>query len=1033
MSLGEVEDTGPQPNDDPRDDEPAIKRAKVADERGDDEGPARNGRQDETGRDDIHSRRHSHGRNGRSGPGSVGSQGLNYSDHEGGEQRGSWDRRESTNREERRERNEQGRSHSRRPSPVAEPSARDAPNRRKVSVSQEERKRGQRLFGGLLSALSQPAKRSAPQAHRRQEPEQQQQQPEKRESREEKQQQAERVAKLATARKIEQIKFDERVMLARHSNLLALARNLQTRSEPKLYYRPWELSKHQEQIIEDQILAAEENIERETSEFARQKRERLAVLGVVASSPPHEPEVTTSAAKTEVEDKATADGPTTAASKEPEDQEPAPPLPSVMSPLHPVSDEKDDQAEEAEEPEHHDDQTHRHDHDDRDRDIMVETEEDTALIFALCELLSSLKRAAPAGRSAERGGVWPLPVAAVVSGLYSAATGSPVSDFSGGHSERLPVSLLTDRSAIDLLYTSNTINVTSSPDPHIHSDKIAGLSPRNAAAGKPEDELDLPVSSIRRDSFCQARTPNTYNTPIRRTSKTHIPIMAIIDRLRGILPAKAAEEREYAPLNGGPLALVGEDENGYATSSLLEGSGEDIETENEAVFSWMEYSIFAIIGVAMLWAWNMFLAAAPYFQMRFATDPWALANFQSTITSVSTGTNLAAMLVLTNIQYSASYPFRINSALVINVAVFGLLTASTSLFLHVSPTVYLAFLLLMVSAAAWACGLIQNGAFAFAASFGRPEYTQAIMAGQAVAGVLPPIAQMVSVLAFAPSGGPPGGPPPKLVSATSNDVISNQDAIAAAGTSAFFYFLTAVTISVVALAAFQPLVRRHHRLVEARMVEALSESMASIEEAERTARKVIGMKALFRKLHWVALTVFMCFLITMFFPVFTPKVLSVTTPRSPASSTSPDAAQPPPMSQQPRLLQPSAFIPLAFFFWNLGDLLGRMSTMLPMATRLRQRPVVLFVPSVARLAFLPLYLLCNLGGRGASVNSDLFYLFCVQLPFGLSSGFLSSSAMMAAGEWVSDGEQEAAGGFMGLCLVAGLTVGSLLSFTVARI
>lgn len=39
--------------------------------------------------------------------------------------------------------------------------------------------------------------------------------------------------------------------------------------------------------------------------------------------------------------------------------------------------------------------------------------------------------------------------------------------------------------------------------------------------------------------------------------------------------------------------------------------------------------------------------------------------------------------------------------------------------------------------------------------------------------------------------------------------------------------------------------------------------------------------------------------------------------------------------------------------------------------------------------------------------------------------------MMGAGEWVDVEEREAAGGFMGLMLVAGLTVGSLLSFAVA--
>lgn len=490
-----------------------------------------------------------------------------------------------------------------------------------------------------------------------------------------------------------------------------------------------------------------------------------------------------------------------------------------------------------------------------------------------------------------------------------------------------------------------------------------------------------------------------------------MPRVSVMDKIRQMFAKKVAGDGPgYEPVSDErmPLALEDDRNSGYA-SSLMEGELED-DDAGAAPFSWFEYSIFVLIGVAMLWAWNMFMAAAPYFQMRFAEDPSILAIFQSTIISVSTCTNLAAMLVLTNIQYSASYPFRINTALIVNVIIFSLLTASTSVFLHVFTDLYLLFLVVMVAGSAWACGLIQNGAFAYAASFGRPEYTQAIMAGQGIAGVLPPLAQMVTVLVFPPP------PPPGTAAVDPRSAAPNYEAVAAAGTSAFYYFMTAVVISVAALVAFQPLSRRHDRIVENRMAQALSESLASIEDAERAARKVVSLKTLFFKLHWVALSVFICFVITMFFPVLTPKVLSV---RSGGSV--------------PSILQPPAFIPLAFFFWNLGDLLGRMSTMLPVPEVLQRRPVLLFAFGLARLLFLPLYFLCNLGGRGAVVNSDLFYLLLVQLPFGLSSGWLSSTAMMTAGEWVEDGEREAAGGFMGLCLVAGLTVGSFLSFTVASI
>ena len=55
----------------------------------------------------------------------------------------------------------------------------------------------------------------------------------------------------------------------------------------------------------------------------------------------------------------------------------------------------------------------------------------------------------------------------------------------------------------------------------------------------------------------------------------------------------------------------------------------------------------------------------------------------------------------------------------------------------------------------------------------------------------------------------------------------------------------------------------------------------------------------------------------------------------------------------------------------------------------------------------------------------------MQFFFGATNGFVGSTCMMGASEWVEAEEREAAGGFMGLMLVSGLTVGSLLSFAAA--
>ena len=388
----------------------------------------------------------------------------------------------------------------------------------------------------------------------------------------------------------------------------------------------------------------------------------------------------------------------------------------------------------------------------------------------------------------------------------------------------------------------------------------------------------------------------------------------------------------------------------------------------------------------------MFLAAAPYFQRRFQSSDNILRNFQSAILVVSTVANLGSMITLTKLQAQANYPKRITASLVLNAIVFTLLAISTKFFLAVSAGVYFAFVLVMVFIASLATGLCQNGVFAYVSGFERGEYSQAIMSGQGIAGVLPAVTQIISVLSI-PSKRQTEGQPQQSSS------------------SAFAYFLTATVVSAITLVAFFYLLSRpssKHRM--RRMLEN-DEADADLNEDHR---KSIPLTRLFKKLFWLAGAVFLTFTITMFFPVYTSKVLSV---RNPATA--------------PRLFQPATFIPLGFFFWNLGDLLGRTGPALP-SLRLTHRPRLLFVMATARVLFIPMYYLCNIGGNGAVVKSDFFYLFVVQILFGITNGYLGSNCMMGFAEWVEKDELEAAGGFMSLVLVGGLTAGSFLSFFAAQ-
>lgn len=148
---------------------------------------------------------------------------------------------------------------------------------------------------------------------------------------------------------------------------------------------------------------------------------------------------------------------------------------------------------------------------------------------------------------------------------------------------------------------------------------------------------------------------------------------------------------------------------------------------------------------------NTLLAAAPYFQTRFESDEWASKHYQPSILSVFTVTNLATVAVLAKVQKNASYPWRITVALLMTSIVFTLLAFSTVIMKDISVRVYFGFLMVMVFGASLATGINQNGLFAYVLGFDREEYTQAIMGGQGLAGVLPCIVQILSALAVAPT------------------------------------------------------------------------------------------------------------------------------------------------------------------------------------------------------------------------------------------------------------------------------------------
>ncbi|KAL4903265.1 hypothetical protein BDW74DRAFT_53809 [Aspergillus multicolor] len=136
---------------------------------------------------------------------------------------------------------------------------------RKRNRRDEERKRGQRLFGSLLGTLSQSSTSAA--QRRRADIERKQQDKLKIQDEEYGELKKKRREERLATRKKEQKAYEKEMMHTRHTNLLAMAHFLKTKSEPVLYYKPWQLRPEEEDIIRDQVREAEVTVSREVDEF----------------------------------------------------------------------------------------------------------------------------------------------------------------------------------------------------------------------------------------------------------------------------------------------------------------------------------------------------------------------------------------------------------------------------------------------------------------------------------------------------------------------------------------------------------------------------------------------------------------------------------------------------------------------------------------------------------------------------------------------------------------------------------------------
>ncbi|SCU80218.1 LAME_0B02080g1_1 [Lachancea meyersii CBS 8951] len=384
----------------------------------------------------------------------------------------------------------------------------------------------------------------------------------------------------------------------------------------------------------------------------------------------------------------------------------------------------------------------------------------------------------------------------------------------------------------------------------------------------------------------------------------------------------------------------------------------------------VRYVTFLLIGIALLWPWNTFLSASLYFQHDVFHDDTIYAKiYISTMMSISTLSSVGFNFWLSKRQHS--YATRVTRGLTWEVLVFGLLSVFVLVHKLFPPWLNFAFLMLMVLASSCGTAMTQNGAMALANVFG-PQFSQSIMMGQGIAGVLPSLVLFCVSYIGDPRDQSVGG--------------------------IFAYFCTTVMVSILCIVLY-----RFSAIGSADKSEVLMEDPACNRETD-----AVAFSTLFSKLKYLVLSIFTTFVVTLLFPVFAANTFVV------------------------RLSMNNAqYIPFIFTIWNLGDLYGRAISEKAFFQSSNFTPLRTFIYSLARIGLVPLFFCFNLNDRlktSSTVLSDLGYIV-LQFIFGVTNGnILSISFMKVSPQLSSDKERKAAGGFTNIFLSSGLAFGSLLSY-----
>ncbi|CAO3646216.1 unnamed protein product [Cunninghamella echinulata] len=430
----------------------------------------------------------------------------------------------------------------------------------------------------------------------------------------------------------------------------------------------------------------------------------------------------------------------------------------------------------------------------------------------------------------------------------------------------------------------------------------------------------------------------------------------------------------------------------------------------------------------MLLPWNVFITASEYFANCFSGSIYE-ETFQSYFSTYFTITNMLCFLyILWRQSKSTSSKGTIDVLypVLLNTIIFGIMSMTVELDIGGSDYFWFILVLLVITGAT--TSFFQVAVFAEASQF-PPQYVQAVMSGQGIAGVAVALSSILSAFAANPE------------TTNGNDGDGNEPST---NRSAFIYFMSALLVTVAAFIGRIILSQQPFYRYQLQQEKPLFSSDNHEEGSERqeddnsndeddtlhgnTSSK--SLKYILQQSYGLIFSVAYVFIVTlMVFPTITSLIKSVV--RHPPSVQNHLLLNTVPS----RFYDDDVFIAFHFLLFNVGDWIGRF---LPLWSLFRTfNTSHLVVLSVLRTLFIPLFLICNVvisteRLMPVLIQSDVLY-FIIILIFSISNGWIGSLTMMAAPQQsfiCTSNQKSKIGSIMSFSLVVGLAIGGTLSFWV---